>query len=94
MAVPSRTPCIQLLNNAVLDTYFDKHKQDITGGLHLYDLVDSYKMSQDDILKFKIQIRDKVIEQLRNEYQDFSLVEYLTGKTRYPYLSDKASDIA
>lgn len=94
MTVPSRTPCIQLLNNAVLDAYFDKHKLDITGGLHLYDLVDNYKMSQDDILKFKIQIRDKVIDQLRNEYRDFSLVEYLTDKTHYPYLSDKASDIA
>ena len=94
MTVPSRTPCIQLLDNAVLDAYFDKHKQDITGGLHLYDLVDSYKMSQDDILQFKIQIRDKVIAQLRKAYSGFSMVEYLTDKTRYPYLSDKASDVA
>jgi len=94
MAVPARTPCIQLLDNAVLDAYFDRYKQDIVGNIHLYDLVDNYKMSQDDILKFKIQIRDKVIEQLQGEYSDFSLVDYLTGRTRYPYLSDNASNVA
>lgn len=94
MEAPSRTPCIQLLTNADLDRYFSEHRLQITEGLHLYDLVDGYHLSESDILAFKIQIRDQLIAKLQQAYSHFSMVEYVTGRTSYPYLSDKRAKIS
>ncbi len=86
MVVPNRTPCIQMLNNEVLDRYFEEHKEDITGGIHLYDLIGTHGLTEEDILTFKLQLRDHLIKILEKEYESFSMVEYVTGKAQYPYL--------
>lgn len=86
MVVPNRTPCIQMLNNEILDRYFEEHKEDITGGIHLYDLIGTHGLTEEDILTFKLQLRDHLITILEKEYENFSMVEYLTGKAQYPYL--------
>lgn len=87
MVAPNRTPCIQLLKNDVLDAYFEDRKELITRDIHLYELVGKQGMTDEDILLFKLRLRDQLIGLLEAEYLPFSMVEYLTGKTSYPYLS-------
>lgn len=94
MIAPSKTPCIPLLTNEVLDAYFQAHKVRITQGLHLYDLAHGYQLSESDILQFKVQIRNRLIDLLKEEYRDFSMVEYVTGKTNYPYLGNQGMQVA
>lgn len=86
MIVPNRTPCIQMLNNEVLDQFFDEHKDEITGSIHLYELIGSHGLTDEDILTFKLNLRNHLISLLEKEFENFSMVEYVTGKTQYPFL--------
>ena len=88
MMPPSKTPCIQMLNNEILDKYFDENKELITEGIHLCDLADTYKLSDEDILNFKLQIRDGLIVQLEKQFKDFSVYSYLSKKRRFDFLPE------
>ncbi|MCR5395169.1 MAG: C1 family peptidase [Bacteroidales bacterium] len=93
MEPPAKTPCIQMLDNAILDKYFEQNKARITKGFHLSDLVESYHMTDDDILEFKLKIRDELIARIQSEYQDFSMFSFLSGRGEFDYLP-KASDMS
>jgi len=86
MVAPNRTPCIQMLSNEILDHFFEEHKEEITGSIHLYDLIGTHGLTDEDILAFKLNLRDHLINLLEKEYENFSMVEYVTGKAQYPYL--------
>lgn len=86
MVAPNRPPCIQLLNNEVLDRYFEQRKEEITGGIRLYELIGGHGLTEEDILSFKLQLRDRLISVLEKEYENFSMVEYITGRSQYAYV--------
>ena len=88
MMPPSKTPCIQMLNNETLDKYFAENKELITNGIHLCDLADTYKLSDEDILNFKLQIRDGLIEKLEEQFKDFSVFSYLSKGRRFDFLPE------
>lgn len=94
MIVPNRTPCIPLLKNEVLDRYFEERKEEITQEIRLTDLIGDEGMTDDDILHFKLKLRDRLIALLEKEYETFSMVEYVTGKTRYPYLEPVSDGVS
>lgn len=88
MVIPNKTPSIPLLDNDVLDEYFEAHKESITSEICLYELLGRKSMSDEDVLKFKFTLRDKIIEKLEKEFETFSMMDYVIKKDNYNYLKD------
>ena len=51
-------------------------------------MADTYKLSDEDILNFKLQIRDGLIVQLEKQFKDFSVYSYLSKKRRFDFLPE------
>lgn len=89
MILPNKTPSIPLFDNEVLDGFFEENMERLTKDICLYDLVGSKSMTDEDILSFKFSLRDKLVSKLKHEYSGFSMIDYVTGKTKFAYLRNE-----
>lgn len=94
MQVREHNPFIPVLQNEALDRFFDEHQDQITESIRLYRLLDSVGLSDDDVLRYKTQVRDDVARLLVNQMADFNMADYVLNVVRYPYLSSHPNDVA
>lgn len=94
MEVVEKVPFVPIIQNAALDRYFSEHEEQITESVHLYSFLDEVGLSDDDIVQYKYRVRNKIAETLSRQYDNFSILEYVMGQTRYAYLPQESADIA
>ena len=89
-----RDPFLTLVSNECLDRYFETKKDDLIKGIDLSKMFhDKYRVSEEDIVRFKYSLKDKVIEELYKEVDGFSLLKHIMRKQAYPYVSHEYMDI-
>lgn len=93
MTVVERNPFIPVLRNDVLDRYFEANQDAITESVRLYSMLDKVGLSDEEIVRYKTLVRDKVASILNEKLTDFNMADYVLGLHQYPYLSASQTDI-
>ena len=94
MSANVRDPFLSLVNNDCLDQYFDTDKERITQGIKLYQLfIDQYLIDEQQIIKFKNNLKNSLIMQLFSCLDDFSIYQHVVENKEYPYLDSRYTDI-
>ena len=89
MSPEERPPFIALLDNLVLDSFFEKMKEDLTKDIRLYKIWSgNYMIDNMKILSFKNSLKQQIKDALSKSLDGFNAYEYLAGIRHYPYLTD------
>lgn len=89
MSPEERPPFIALLDNLVLDSFFEKMKEDLTKDIRLYKIWSgNYMIDNMKILSFKNSLKQQIKDALSKSLDGFNVYEYLAGIRHYPYLTD------
>lgn len=91
----NRQPFMSLVNSECLDVFFENHADDLTDEIRLYKLfkTGNYEVSDNQIVAFKNNLKNRLEEELMNKVSDFSMTDYVLGDTQYEYVNDKYVDI-
>lgn len=81
-----------IIDNDTLDSYFQLQYDNLLAKMHLYDFVSGYELNHNNLPRFQTKLRDVLMQQLESNVSDFSLYDYLTGKT-YPYLQNNSETV-
>lgn len=88
-----KPPFISLLNNRVLDKYFEINKNQIVENIRLYTFIEDYQVSENAIRTFKNNLKRSIISNIKELYKDFSIYSHITAKTSYSFLDTNHTDI-
>lgn len=89
MDAVTKVPFLSLLSNEVLDSYFERNKEDITSGIKLYHYFNEYEPNENTIRKYKNVIKQRLIDRLYVPLEDFTVYKYLMKDKEYSYLDPK-----
>lgn len=92
MNVVTKAPFLSLLSNEILDSFFEKEKENITSDIKLYCYFNEYELNENTIRKYKNVIKQQLIKKLFASLDEFSVFKYLIGNKDYPYLKPKYTD--
>ena len=81
-----KDPFIPLLSNNQLNIYFDKNKEDITKGIHLYEYFNGFKLDDDAIIAYKRNLKSNVLIHIQSILKDFTVFRHIFETKDYPYL--------
>lgn len=87
MTPESKIPLINILNNNDLDAFFESKVDEVTEGLKLSNFIINYELSEKGIIRFKKELRNKIIGRLLVYVEDFKMYNYLSGVVKYPYVT-------
>lgn len=93
MRAISQSPLITILDNDVLDNFFEKRKSDLVKDIYLWKFILNYDISDDGIIKFKQALKEDVESNISKPLASFSLYKYLSKQEEYPYLSPVDRDV-
>ena len=89
-----KEPFLSLNSNECMDLFFDKQKELITKNIKLYSLFnESYQIDEDAIIRFKNSFKSKLVEELFDVVNSFSIYSHIVGEMKYPYVEQKYTDI-
>lgn len=91
--VSSQPPFESVLDNSVLDDYFEREKARLVKGVHLYSFMEKFDLTEDGIIEFKANLQSSLISVLESEIKDFSMFDYLSGKQHYNYLPNRICNL-
>ena len=84
-----KPPFLTVLDDNVLDSYFESQKQEMLKDVRFGDLLDDFDVVDDaKIEEHKQRLIDMVSNRLKAIVADFSMTDYLMGKVKYAYLPD------
>ncbi len=90
----SRDPFLTLISNECLDKYFEDNKEKLTEGLELSRMFkDKYNVKEEEVVKFKNELKKKLVAMLFGAIEDFSIFKYVTKTEDYPYVGHEFTDI-
>ncbi|MCC8119357.1 MAG: hypothetical protein LIP09_11525 [Bacteroidales bacterium] len=91
----NRQPFLSILSKEQLNQYFDACKEDIARDLWLSKLFqeETFEVDENRILIFKNALKSKIIGLLASKITDFNMVDYLGGRTAYPYLDSNKKNV-
>lgn len=75
----SKVPFIQLLNNDMLDSYFDSNGDELINNVYLYKYLNDYELTEQGISAYKTRIKNILIEALHKPLEGFDMYNYLKG---------------
>lgn len=94
MSPLDRDPFLTLISNECLDHYFEDNKDLLTEGLELSKMFeDKYNVKEEEVVKFKYDLKKRLVNLLFSAIKDFSIFKYVTGAEKYPYVSSDFMDI-
>jgi len=89
MSPEEKLPFITLLDNSVLDNFFDKMKEQLTEGIRLYRIWSgNYIIDDMKILEFKNSLKLEIRNELSKSLDGFNVYDYIAGIRQFPYLTD------
>ena len=90
----SRDPFLTLISNECLDKYFEDNKEKLTEGLELSKMFkDKYNVKEEEVVKFKNELKKKLVAMLFKAIDNFSIFKYVTRSEDYPYVGREFTDI-
>lgn len=88
------SPYLSLISDDCLNKYFECNKDKLTDGLNLSEMFrHRYKVEDHEIVKFKNELKNKLIVLLDQALADFSIFKYVTRECEYPYASHEFTNI-
>lgn len=87
---------VPLLNDNVLNQFFEDKKDEITQDIHLYEFFvgNGMVLNEQAIINFKNTFKQIVIDRLYNQLTDFSMYNYLVENSKnYPYLDSNTKGV-
>lgn len=83
-----RDPFLSLISNKCLDRYFEQCKDEITKELRLYQMFknNTYKVEEDEVIRFKNNLKETLVRQLFAKLEGFSIYKYIVGEGHYDYI--------
>ena len=89
MSPLEKPPFISLINNSVLDCFFEKEKEQLTKDFRLYKIWNgNYIIDDMKILLFKNALKQKIRAELAKALDDFNAYEYIAGIRHYLFLTN------
>ena len=89
----SRAPFLSLLSNKCLDSFFEENKDRLTEGMELSKMFKNrYKVQEEEVVKFKNDLKRNLVEMLFDAIKDFSIFKYVTRGESYPYVGSEFTD--
>lgn len=89
-----RDPFLTLVSNERLDRFFEDNKEKLTEGLELSKMFkDKYNVQEEEVVKFKNELKKKLVTLLFNAIEDFSIFKYVTKSASYPYVGSDYTNI-
>lgn len=89
-----KDPFLTLISNECLDKYFDDNKEKLTEGLELSKMFkDKYNVKETEVVKFKNELKKKLVKMLFKAIDGFSIFKYVTKTEDYPYVGREFTDI-
>ncbi|MDR3287368.1 MAG: C1 family peptidase, partial [Prevotellaceae bacterium] len=86
-------PFINIIENDLLDDYFNNEKDNISSGINLYDFINNYALTEDGIIQFKKDLENNIKQILDNSVSNFRMYDYIASITNYPYLNNDINNI-
>lgn len=81
-----KDPFIPLLSNAQLSDFFEKNKDEITKGMHLYEYFKGFQLDDDSIIAYKRKLKQNVLIHIENLLNGFTVFRHIFETKDYPYL--------
>ena len=81
-----KDPFIPLLSNNQLCLYFERNKDEITKGMHLYEYFKGFKLDDDAIVAYKRNLKQSVLSHIETLLHDFTVFRHIFETKDYPYL--------
>lgn len=94
MSPDLKFPFINIIDNNVLDDFFNNKTDEIISGIKLSDFINNYELSEAGIIRFKRELRQKIMNRLLFYLDDFNMFKYICGETNYTYLSYQPGTIS
>ena len=89
MSPLEKPPFISLINNSVLDCFFEKEKEQLTKDFRLYKIWNgNYIIDDMKILLFKNALKQKIRAELAKALDDFNAYDYIAGIRHYLFLTN------
>ena len=89
-----KDPFLTLISNTCLDRFFNTCKDQITENIKLYSMFrNSYKVDESEIIRFKNQLKQRLIDELFAKLNDFSVYKHIAAEEHYPYAIENTDDI-
>ena len=89
-----REPFLSLNANGCMDTFFDENKDLITNDIRLHSLFNKeYDIDECAIIKFKNKLKNRLVKELFDVVNEFSIYKHIVGAKKYPYVEQKYTDI-
>ena len=89
----TQPPFVSLIKNERLESYFEKHKDEIIKNIRLWKFLRGYDLSEDGIKSFKEQLKDDFISNISLMIEDFEIYNYISKNKDYPYLVNSYNEI-
>ena len=81
-----KNPFIPLLNNETLYKYFKENAESITGGMHLYEYFNNFKLNENEIIAYKHRLKKNILNHITDLLDDFSIYRHIFNTRDYRYL--------
>ena len=81
-----KDPFIPLLSNNQLNRYFEENKDKITGGMHLYEYFNGFKLDDDAIIAYKRKLKQNILVHIEALLNEFTVFRHIFETKDYPYL--------
>ena len=88
-----KVPFASVLDNNILDSYFDNDPDAVTKEIKLAGFFANYVLNADGIRDFNKKLRSSIANQLFAKLQDFSMTKYVLGQN-YSYLPSGNNSLA
>lgn len=89
MSPIEQPPFISLIENTVLDSFFEEQKEHLTKDIRLYKIWNgNYIIDDMKILLFKNALKQEIRVELAKAIEGFNIYEYIADIHHYPFLTD------
>lgn len=89
-----KDPFLTMISNDCLDDYFENNKEMLTDGLELSKMFkDRYSVKEEEVVKFKNELKGKLMTLLFKAVDDFSIFSCVTKARHYPFIDDGYDNI-
>lgn len=93
MKSDTQMPFMNVIENKVLDDFFDKNCDKILHGIRFSEYLDGFELDDNTMIEYKQTLKQKVIDRLFEVVNDFNMYEYISGTVNYPYLNGQQGKI-
>lgn len=96
MRAEARAPFVSLIQNGILESYFNDQQEAIIDTSNLWEFIENYTPSEEGIVRVQQDIKKKLLEKISEKFASLSIADYLIclkDKEAYPYLVHDFDDI-